>query len=158
MLTPNIPLQDYYDLKSQPQTPPWTERFENIVRYAIHPLCLRQTHALHKGDFYVHISASKPRALELKYFHSGKTWSRPLSMTDNILMCSENWTDLLRSDVHDRFVLSSCVLWTNKGFEKAPWGHVLTAHFPGTMETKGKGIDLFRVSQKFNFMNWKEIY
>ena len=51
-----------------------------------------------------------PRALELKYMHGGELISRPLSMTDNILMCSENWTELLRSDIRDRFVFSSCGL------------------------------------------------
>lgn len=62
-------------------------------------------------------------------------------MTDNILMCSENWTELLRSDIRDRFVFTSCVLWTNKGFERSSWTNLLHGHLTGAtsaaIETKG---------------------
>ena len=129
-------LQDYYELKNRKESPPWTERFENIVKYAIHPSCLRNT-PLHKGDFYIHISESKPRTLELKYLHGDKTQTRNLSMTDNILMCSENWTELLRSDTHDRFVFTSCILWTSRGFEKSSWSNVLMGRLPTMMDSKG---------------------
>uniref|UniRef100_A0A069DN39 Puratrophin protein n=1 Tax=Clytia hemisphaerica TaxID=252671 RepID=A0A069DN39_9CNID len=127
--------EDYYELKNRKETPPWTERFENIVKYAIHPSCLRNT-PLHKGDFYIHISESKPRTLELKYLHGDKTQTRNLSMTDSILMCSENWAELLRSDTHDRFVFTSCILWTSRGFEKSSWSNVLMGRLPTMMDTK----------------------
>ena len=59
-------------------------------------------------------------------------------MTDNILMCSENWTELLRSELREELVYSSCILWTNRGFERAIWSDVLRAQFPGTMESDSK--------------------
>ena len=142
-------MQEYYELKNRQEKPSWAERFENIVKYALHPSSLRSSTSLRKGDFYIHItncnnSKTKgekphpPRTLELKYMHGGELISRPLSMTDNILMCSENWTELLRSDIRDWFLFTSCVLWTNKGFERASWSNLLHGHLTGTtMEMKG---------------------
>ena len=141
--------QEYYELKNRQETPPWSERFENIVKYALHPCILRNSTPLRKGDFYIHISSQNakvkqgeaPRTLELKYLHGGEIISRPLSMTDNILMCSENWSDLLRSDIRERFVFTSCILWTNRGFERASWSNLVQGHLTGAtagaMETKG---------------------
>ena len=89
--------------------------------------------------------------------HGGETISRPLSMTDNILMCSENWTELLRSDIRDRFVFTSCVLWTNKGFERSSWTNLVQGHLTGgtstAMETKGIFINhtYFLYLDSFNF-------
>ena len=89
--------------------------------------------------------------------HGGETISRPLSMTDNILMCSENWTELLRSDIRDRFVFTSCVLWTNKGFERSSWTNLVQGHLTGgtstAMETKGIFINhtYFLYLDLFNF-------
>ena len=160
--------QEYYELKNRQETPPWSERFENIVKYALHPCALRDSTPLRKGDFYIHISSQNnnakkkegggsPRAFELKYMHGGETISRPLSMTDNILMCSENWTELLRSDIRDRFVFTSCVLWTNKGFERSSWTNLVQGHLTGgtstVMETKGIFINhtYFLYLDLFNF-------
>lgn len=54
-------------------------------------------------------------------------------MTDCILMCSENWTELLRSEARDRFIYTSCVIWSTKGFERVLWVNLLKAQFIGNM-------------------------
>lgn len=126
--------QDYYGLKSKKQKQTaWTSHFENIVKYAIHPTELDIV--LHKGDYYIHISSTLPRTLVLKYYHNGELHSRNLSMTDSILMCSENWTELLKSELRDRFVFTSCILWTVTGFEKVYWVKLLRTQINDTMES-----------------------
>ena len=110
----------------------WSEQFENIIKYAIHPKTIDKP--LHKGEYYIHISESLPRILVLKYYYGGEVLSRDLSMTDSILMCSENWTELLKSELRDRFVFSLCILWSKAGFEKVTWTKLLKAQFIGIME------------------------
>lgn len=124
--------EDYYQLKTKKEPGPvWWEKFEHIVKFAIHPKVISTT--LHKGDFYIHISSTIPRTLELKYYHVGEVSTRTLSMTDCILMCSENWTELLRSEARDRFIYTSCVIWSTKGFERVLWVNLLKAQFIGNM-------------------------
>ena len=124
--------QEYYGQKPKSKSGYlWAEQFENIIKYAIHPSALKLP--LHKGDFYIHISSTIPRTLELKYFHLGDIRSNTLSMTDCILMCSENWTELLRSNTRDRFVYTNCIIWAYR-FDRVSWKNLLKALFAGRID------------------------
>ena len=149
--TENFWFQDYYSLKCKKENEKhWSEQFENIIKYAVHPKTIDKP--LHKGEYYIHISESLPRILVLKYYYGGEVLSRDLSMTDSILMCSENWTELLKSELRDRFVFSLCILWTKEGFEKVTWTKLLKAQFLGIMEetkSQGKSLLLLFIAPSF---------
>jgi len=97
----------------------WIDRYEYLVGNVIHPTVLKT--GLHKGDFYVHLSLTLPRKLQLKYYDSNTTNSRTLSTDDCIYMCSEEWADGLRKEAKNRFVYSNYVLSTKRGLERKPW-------------------------------------
>ena len=125
--------EEYYKLKAQTDEHTWLQDFENIVTYAIHPSEIPVE--LHKGDFFIHISATFPLQLQLKYVYMGKISTRELSNTDHVLMCSPNWTELLRSDCQDRFVFLHCVIWAGKKYERVAWNRMLRGQFTGLMRS-----------------------
>lgn len=59
-------------------------------------------------------------------------------MSDTVLMCSRNWTELLRSEVQEEDIYRTCVLWTKRGFEKATWINVLAGEVQGVMDLQCK--------------------
>lgn len=79
-------------------------------------------------------------------------------MSDTILMCSKNWTELLRSELQEADIYRSCILWTKKGFEKAVWIDVLTGEVsPRTMEGECEFFLFFFVSMHTCHCVWKII-
>ena len=126
----------------------WIGRFEAIVRYVIHPKPLKLN--LHKGDFYVHLSSTLPRKLQLKFFDSGTLQSKTLSTDDCIYMCSEDWTDNLRREAKSRFVYSNCIVWSKKrSLERKQWRNIFTQ--AGEVEELESQKSLERGTAKFFF-------
>ena len=102
------------------------DRYENLVRNVIHPTVLKT--GLHKGDFYVHLSLTLPRKLQIKFYDRGTTQSRTLSTYDCVYMCSEDWAESLRKEAKDRFVYSNYVLLRKRGFERRPWRSIFSSN------------------------------
>ncbi|XP_065065061.1 puratrophin-1-like isoform X2 [Rhopilema esculentum] len=124
----------------------WLARFETLVSTIIQPTILKLS--LHKGDFYVHLSSTLPRKLQLKFYDSGTTQSRTLSTDDCIYMCSEDWADSLRKEAKSRFVFSNCIVWSSRGLERKPWRSIFSQHSrPGELSTQ---ISIQRDSVSFD--------
>ena len=106
----------------------------------IHPTVLKIS--LHKGDFYVHLSLTLPRKLQLKFYDSRTTHSRTLSTDDCIYMCSEDWADNLRKEAKGRFVYSNCIVQTSRGLDRKTWRSI----FSSELNSKEYGRQQSRLS------------
>eukprot|EP00794_Sanderia_malayensis_P018860 gene18860-20760_t len=111
----------------------WVEKYERIVKFVIHPCALKIS--LHKGDFYLHLSSTLPRKLQLKFYDSGLQ-SKTLATDDCIYMCSEDWAENLRKEAKNRFMFSNCIIWTRNGLNRKTWRNILSTKTPPPTELK----------------------
>ena len=58
-------------------------------------------------------------------------------------MVSENWIEILKSDIIDSCVFFNCIIWNNKEFEKVTWENLLIYKTLDSVNSPGKLVFFF---------------
>ncbi|XP_065639760.1 puratrophin-1 isoform X3 [Hydra vulgaris] len=117
---------------------PWLQRFENIVKYAIHPYEINAD--IFSGDFCVYIAETSPRTLLLRYYLNGVYKTITLSSADCVLMVSENWIEML--NITDNCNYLKCIIWNENDFERISWDKLLLMHSEESSPVHSKSFSI----------------
>ncbi|XP_065671582.1 puratrophin-1 isoform X5 [Hydra vulgaris] len=132
-----ITLEEYYCTNSL-KPHPWLQRFENIIRYAIHPYEINAD--IFPGDFCVYIAETSPRTLLLRYYLNGIYKTITLSSADCVLMVSENWIEML--NITDNCNYLKCIIWNQNDFERISWDKLLSMHNEESSPVHSKSLSI----------------
>nr|XP_047140642.1 puratrophin-1 isoform X2 [Hydra vulgaris] len=130
-------MEEYYCTTSL-KPHPWLQRFENIVKYAIHPYEINAD--IFSGDFCVYIAETSPRTLLLRYYLNGVYKTITLSSADCVLMVSENWIEML--NITDNCNYLKCIIWNENDFERISWDKLLLMHSEESSPVHSKSFSI----------------